>query len=317
MTIALISHPNCLLHDMGLSHPEQPARIQVIDKTLKQSDLKTILKDYEAPLVTKEQLMRVHDLDYIETIFQIAPRDQLIALDADTVMNPYTLNAALRSAGALILAVDLVMNEKLEAAFCNIRPPGHHAERNLAMGFCFFNNVAVGVAHALSYYQLERVAIIDFDVHHGNGTEDIFQEDERVLLCSSFQHPFYPFRGDKTQNPHILNSLLPAGSTGQDFRRMVNEKWLNALHKFKPQMIFVSAGFDAHQNDAMANLAFLEEDYYWISQQIRKLADQYAEGRIVSALEGGYDLPALGRSVLAHLQGLINYNFETKGFPLI
>lgn len=304
MTIAIISHPDCLLHDMGLSHPEQPARIQVIDQTLKQSNLKPFLKKYEAPRATKEQLMRVHDPDYIETIFQIAPRDQLIALDADTLMNPFTLNAALRSAGALILAVDLVMNEKLDAAFCNIRPPGHHAEHNLAMGFCFFNNIAVGVAHALSHYQLERAAIIDFDVHHGNGTEDIFQEDERVLLCSSFQHPFYPFRGDRTQSTHVLNSPLQAGSTGQDFRKIVNEEWLAALHKFKPQMIFVSAGFDAHRNDAMANLAFIEEDYYWISQQIRELADQYAEGRIVSALEGGYDLPSLGQSVVAHLKGL-------------
>ena len=217
MTVALITHPDCLLHDMGEAHPEQPARIQVITDELIATGLDLILKKYLAPLVTREQLLRVHDVNYIDSIFHLAPQAGLVALDPDTFMNPYTLKAAQRAAGAAVLGVDLVMSGEVKAAFCNVRPPGHHAEKDKAMGFCFFNNVAVGVAHALDHYKLERVAIVDFDVHHGNGTENIFHNDERVLLCSSFQHPFYPFSGFDTKNDHIMNLPLPAGTTGKVF----------------------------------------------------------------------------------------------------
>jgi len=303
MTIVVISHPDCLLHDMGDMHPEQPARVQVIAQALQFSNLASQIKNYSAELATREQLKRVHDPDYIEQIFQVAPKTGLIHLDPDTAMNPHSLTAALRAAGAAVQAVDLVMSGKFNLVFCNVRPPGHHATRGQAMGFCFFNNVAVGVAHALTEYKLKRIAIIDFDVHHGNGTEDIFQNDERVMLCSSFQYPFYPGSGADTISHHILNAPLPAGAGGKEFREVVEQQWLPKLETFQPELIFFSAGFDAHAQDVMANLQFHEEDYFWVSRVIRDLAQKYAQGRMISMLEGGYALDVLGKSVVAHLQG--------------
>lgn len=305
MTIALISHPDCLLHEMGFSHPEQPDRIRVIEMALRQADFNSQLMRYPAPLATREQLKRAHDEDYVEQIFQIAPAEDMIMLDPDTMMNPHTLPAALRAAGAVVLAVDLVMKKEVNAAFCNVRPPGHHAEHAQAMGFCFFNNVAVGVLHALEQHRLQRVAIIDFDVHHGNGTEDIFRDDERVMLCSSFQHPFYPNSGAETQNQHILNMPLPAGFGGQEYREKVSADWLPAVRDFKPEMIFFSAGFDAHALDPLANLNFQAEDYAWITRQIKQIADEVCEGRMVSALEGGYELGVLGQCAVAHVGAML------------
>jgi acetoin utilization deacetylase AcuC-like enzyme len=304
MSIGIISHPDCLLHEMGRSHPEQPERLRVIEGELISLGIRADLKEYEAPLATREQLERVHTPEYVESIFLASPKQGLVSLDPDTWMNPYTLSAARRAAGAVIYGVDLVMSGELHAAFCNIRPPGHHAERAQAMGFCFFNNIAVGVAYALEHYKLKRVAIIDFDVHHGNGTENIFKNDDRVLLCSSFQHPFYPFSGAGTRNEHILNLPLPSGCTGRMFRDEIETHWLMKIKEFKPEMIFFSAGFDGHEKDVMANISLHEDDYAWITQKIKAIADEVCQGRIVSALEGGYALEILGRAAAAHIQAL-------------
>jgi acetoin utilization deacetylase AcuC-like enzyme len=227
-----------------------------------------------------------------------------VDLDGDTLMNPYSLDAALHAAGAAVQAVDLVMSGQAENAFCNIRPPGHHAGRARASGFCIFNNVAVAAAHALEKHGLERVAILDFDVHHGDGTEEIFHGDERVMLCSTFRHPYYPYCGADSSNSHIINVPLAAGASGETFRTAVSEHWLPALERFQPQMIFISAGFDAHREDDMGGLALRESDYEWVTEEAKRFAAQHAQRRIVSVLEGGYALSALGRSAVAHIKVL-------------
>ncbi len=305
MQTAYISHPDCLKHEMGEGHPECPARLSAIDDQLIASGLLHFLQQHDAPLATFDQLARVHSMQYIEAIRAASPERGLVYLDPDTAMNPYSLNAALRAAGAVIMAVDLVMEHKAGNAFCAIRPPGHHAESARAMGFCIFNNVAVGVAHALEKYGLHRIAIADFDVHHGNGTEEIFHDDPRVMLCSTFQHPYYPYSGSDSGNEHIINVPLPAGTGGAAFREAVNKYWMPALEHFQPEMMFISAGFDAHRDDDMAQFDLLEDDYTWVTQQIKAVAEKCCQGRIVSVLEGGYELNALGRSVLAHLKVLV------------
>jgi acetoin utilization deacetylase AcuC-like enzyme len=305
MTTAIISHPDCALHDMGQGHPESPLRLSAIHDQLIASRLDQLLQHHDAPLASREQLERVHDPAYIDSIFSAAPKPGHKAwIDPDTSMNEFTLNAALRAAGAPVLAVDLLMGGKAVNAFCSIRPPGHHAEHNRAMGFCFFNNVAVGVTHALRQHKLDRVAIVDFDVHHGNGTEDIFRDNTQVLFCSTFQHPFYPYSGTEAHAGHIVNVPIPAGTNDADFQKTVTDHWLPKLHEFKPQMVFVSAGFDAHIADELAGLALTEQSYTWVTREIKNIAEQYARGRIVSCLEGGYDLVALGRSVAAHISVL-------------
>lgn len=304
MQTAYISHPDCLKHDMGIYHPECPQRLTAIESELKTTGLLLQLQRHDAPLATTEQLARAHTPDYIESIRQASPADGLIALDADTAMNPFSLNAALRAAGAAVLATDLVLAGAVNNAFCAVRPPGHHAESDHAMGFCLFNNVAVGVAHAIAHYHLQRVAILDFDVHHGNGSEEIFRNNPHVMLCSTFQHPFYPYCGADSASDRMINVPLPRGSDGKVFRKAVTDVWIPALEKFKPEMIFVSAGFDAHRDDDMAELRLDDEDYVWITQQIRTIADKHAHGRIVSVLEGGYELQALGRCVAAHIRVL-------------
>ncbi len=304
MHTAYITHPDCLRHDMGAQHPEGPARLRAIEDQLIASGLLPFLQHHDAPLATFEQLARVHAPHYIETVRSASPTEGLVYLDPDTAMNPFTLNAALRAAGAVVLATELVLDRKVENAFCAIRPPGHHAESARAMGFCLFNNVAVGVAHAIEKYGLNRVAIADFDVHHGNGTEEIFRNDPRVMLCSTFQHPFYPYCGADSGSDHIINVPLPAGTDGAAFRQAVTERWLPALERFQPEMLFVSAGFDAHREDDMGMFKLSESDYAWVTQQIKDVAERHAQGRIVSALEGGYELHALGRSVAAHIKVL-------------
>jgi acetoin utilization deacetylase AcuC-like enzyme len=305
MTISIISHPDCALHEMGSHHPESPARLSAIQDQLLASGLDLVLQHHDAPLATREQLCRVHDADYVEQVFLKSPQQGQAWLDPDTSMNPYTLSAALRAAGAVVLAVDLVMTGKTSAAFCNVRPPGHHAEHDKAMGFCIFNNIAVGAAHALEVYKLKRIAIVDFDVHHGNGTEDIFREVPQILFCSTFQHPFYPYTDIDITSQHIVDVPLAAGTDGQAFRDAVKSHWLPKLQAFQPELILISAGFDAHVEDDMAGLRLLDQDYAWVTNEIKKIADQYAKGRIVSALEGGYALPALGRSVAAHINALL------------
>ena len=304
MHTAYITHPACLKHDMGPGHPECPVRIQSIEDQLIASGLLQFLDHHDAPRVTQEALERVHQPDYIAAIHAAAPSEGMVHLDPDTAMNPYSLEAALRAAGAVVLGVDLVMSGRAENAFCNIRPPGHHAGAASSGGFCIFNNVAVGAAHALAHYGLERVAIADFDVHHGNGTEDIFHDEPRVMLCSTFQHPYYPYCGADSGNDHIINVPLPAGTAGDGFRAAITELWLPALERFQPEMLFISAGFDAHREDDMGGFALKEADYVWVTEKLKEIAGRHASRRIVSVLEGGYALHALGRSAMAHIKVL-------------
>lgn len=305
MSTALITHPDCLKHEMGPHHPECPARLSAVLDAFRVSGLMDRLVAVDAPLASQEDLNATHDQDYVESVFAAAPKHDYAQLDPDTAMNPYSLVAARRAAGAVVEAVDQVMSGKVNNAFCAVRPCGHHATHDRAMGFCIFNNVAVGAMHALNHYQLERVAILDFDVHHGNGTEDIFHDDPRVMLCSSFQHPYYPGTGADSGNDHIIATPLAAHTTGAQFRDAISRTWFPALHRFQPQLILISAGFDAHAEDPLAYLQLHEEDYTWITERICEIADQYAQGRIVSALEGGYHLEALGRSAVAHVNALL------------
>ena len=304
MSAIFVRHRDCLLHDMGQHHPECPDRLYAIEDQLISSGLIACLQEYDAPLVERAHLVRVHDDDYVDTLMRSVPERGLVHLDPDTAMGPGTLRAAMRAAGAAVLATDLVAGGTARTAFCCVRPPGHHAERHRAMGFCFFNNVAVGAAHALTVHGLQRVAIVDFDVHHGNGTEDIFRDDPRVLMVSTFQHPFYPYSGVEGRSERMVNIPLPAYSDGARFRASVQEHWLPALEAFAPEMIFVSAGFDAHREDDMASLGLNETDYAWVTRRIKEVAARYAQGRVVSVLEGGYALSALGRSVVAHVKEL-------------
>ncbi len=306
MHTAYISHPDCLEHDTGIGHPECAARIGAIQDRLVTAHLYDFLRHYDAPEVTEAQLLRVHDAAYLRTVKSSVPRDGLYYLDPDTPISPLSLKAARRAAGAVVLATDLVMSGEVVNAFCAVRPPGHHAERHRTMGFCVFNNVAVGVAHALEEYGLERVAILDFDVHHGNGNEQIFTEEERVMVCSSFQHPFYPETPIDEEHERIVSAPLAATAKSGEFRAAIEAVWLPALDRFKPQMIFVSAGFDAHWEDDMSGVSLTESDFRWVTEKIVEVADTCSEGRVVSALEGGYELNALARSVEAHLRVLMN-----------
>lgn len=305
MTVAYISHPDCKLHDMGPTHPESPARLDAIQDRLITSGRDALLRHVDAPLAEREHLLRVHDAAYVDEIFSSAPQTGMLRLDSDTAMNPHSLDAALRAAGACVHGVDLVMSGAFQSAFCAVRPPGHHAERARAMGFCIFNNVAAGAAHALVGHGLKRVAIADFDVHHGNGTEDMFGDDPRVLFCSSFQHPFYPWTDHESGASNIVRVRLPAGTGSAGFRRAIEEDWLPELDSFEPEFIFVSAGFDGHVEDPLAALALHESDYHWVTQKLMMLADRHAKGRIVSVLEGGYALDALGRCAVAHIDALL------------
>src|SRR4051795_5474506 len=284
MSAAFITHPECLKHDMGAHHPEQPARLSAIEDQLIASGVAPHVARYEAPLATDEQLARVHPVEYVRAIRDAAPGHGTVHLDPDTAMNPWSLQAALRAAGAAVLAVDLVLQDKVKAAFCAVRPPGHHACRARPMGFCIFNNVAVAARHAIAEHGVERVAIIDFDVHHGNGTEDIFEGDEQVMMASIFQHPFYPYSGTESPASNMFNVPLAAGSGGRELRAAVNEVWLPALEEFRPELVIFSAGFDAHAEDDMASLRFVDSDYAWVTAQVKAIADKYADGRIVSML---------------------------------
>ena len=304
MTTAYVSHPDTLLHMMDGGHPESPARITAVKNALLESGLYSHLQSHEAPLASNAQLLRVHSARYVQAIRNVAPKAGLVRLDPDTAMGPMTLSACLHASGAVVLATDLVMGGKAMNAFCCIRPPGHHAGRERAAGFCIFNHVAVGVAHAIQQYGLERIAIIDFDVHHGDGTENIFKGNPQVMLCSTFQHPFYPGSGADSRTDHMINVPLPANTGGTSFRKAVEQEFLPALKKFKPQMLFVSAGFDAHIDDPLAQLALVEDDYVWVTEFIKEIARDYAGNRVVSSLEGGYHLKALASSATAHIRTL-------------
>ncbi|MGH8630143.1 MAG: histone deacetylase family protein [Burkholderiales bacterium] len=304
MPTAFLHHAECRLHDMGAHHPESPARLSAIEDYLLATGIAQYLEERDAPLAQRESVVRVHDADYFDALAAHRPTHGIVHLDPDTAMCPHSWQAALRAAGAVVAATDMVISGEAQNAFCCVRPPGHHAERRRAMGFCFFNNVAVGAAHALEVHRMQRVAIVDFDVHHGNGTEDIFLDDPRVMMVSTFQHPFYPYSGIERRSERMVNVPLPAYSGSSEFREAVERVWMPALRSFEPQLIFVSAGFDAHRDDDMAMLNLTEGDYAWVTRQIRDQSLLSAQGRIVSTLEGGYELAALARSVAAHLRVL-------------
>jgi acetoin utilization deacetylase AcuC-like enzyme len=304
MSTAFITHPVCAAHEMGAWHPECPQRLAAISDQLISSGVDPFLMHVDAPQASLEEMARVHPAAHVLEILGCAPTSGYVALDPDTSLNAHTPEAALRAAGAVVRAVDLVINGEAENAFCSVRPPGHHASTHTPMGFCFFNNLAVGVRHAQTAYGIKRVAIIDFDVHHGNGTEEIFANDRHVLMCSFFQHPFYPHTGSAALGANMVNVPVPAGTGGETVREIFEYQWLPALERFKPQMIFISAGFDAHREDDMAQMRLVESDYAWITQQLIHVAQRFCHGRIVSVLEGGYNLSALGRSVTAHIKTL-------------
>jgi acetoin utilization deacetylase AcuC-like enzyme len=303
MTTLVISHPACLEHNNPPGHPERPDRLRAIEQVLGQERFQFLSRD-EAPRASFETIALCHSEHEIAEIRHRAPKEGFAYIDADTSMSPGSLEAMLRSAGGALAATDAVMTGAAQNAFVATRPPGHHAESQRPMGFCFFNNVAIAARHALDGHGLQRVAIIDFDVHHGNGTEAAFSGDSRVLMCSIFQHPFYPFTGADNQAPNMCNVPMPARSKGMAVREAVDLLWLPRLHDFKPEMLFISAGFDAHREDDLGNMGLVEDDYAWITDQMREIAKRYAHGRIVSCLEGGYNLSALGRSVVAHVRSL-------------
>ena len=305
MPVAFITHPSFLLHEMGPYHPECPERLMAVGDRMIAAGIDPYLRHYTAPAATREQIARVHSDAFIDEVEAASPEQGLHYIDPDTALNPHSLTAARHAAGAVVMAVDLVMKRECATAFCAVRPPGHHAERRRAMGFCLFNNIAVGAAHALAEHGLSRVAVVDFDVHHGNGTEDIFQGDPRVLMVGTFQHPLYPYCGFDDPAPNMINVPLSAGSGSEEFRAAVTERWLPALDKFAPEMILISAGFDAHREDPLAGLKFTEGDYAWVTQELLAVAARHSQRRIVSSLEGGYALSALGRSAAEHVRALV------------
>jgi acetoin utilization deacetylase AcuC-like enzyme len=310
MTTALYTHPDCRRHEMGAWHPECPARLQAIEDQLIASRIDALLEHRAAPQADLADIARVHTDDAITRVRENAPRTDdagrsgYFSLDPDTMLNAHSWNAALRAAGAAVAATDAVIAGEVENAFCAIRPPGHHAMPSHAMGFCLFGNVAIAAKHAMEVHGLRRVAIVDFDVHHGNGTEAAFSDDPRVVMVSFFQHPFYPYSGTDHPASNMINVPVPAYAKGDVIREVVLEKWLPVLHAHRPEMIFISAGFDAHREDDLGQMGLVEADFAWITQQIMLVAREHARGRIVSCLEGGYNLSALGRSVAAHVKVL-------------
>ncbi|MEW6765353.1 MAG: histone deacetylase family protein [Pseudomonadota bacterium] len=305
MNLAYITHPTCLLHGNGPHHPENAGRIEAIQDQLIATGLDPWLVHLEAPQATRADLLLAHDERLVDLLFREAPKEGVVSLDGDTAMNPYSLPAALHAAGSGLRAVDWVLEQSGRRAFCAIRPPGHHASRTRSAGFCIFNNIAIAALHALERHGLERVAIVDFDVHHGDGTEDIVAGDERILFCSSFQHPFYPYTGIPPKASNCLPVPLSAGTTGTQWRAAVSAAWFTALRDHAPQLVLISAGFDAHRDDDMSLLGLVEDDYAWISRELLELAETSAHGRIVSMLEGGYEPHALSRSVARHIRALM------------
>ena len=305
MRTAYITHPDCLGHDAGAGHPERPERLRAIQDRLVAAHLMDLLRQHEAPEATREQLLRVHHPAYVDRIHAAAPQEGRAQLDPDTGMGPGSLAAAYRAAGAAVDGVDRVLADEYETVFCAVRPPGHHAEPDRAMGFCLFNNVAVAAAHALGRHGLARVAIVDFDGHHGNGTQRIFQDDDRILYCSTFEHPFYPFSDPATAPDNAVLMPLHPGATGADFCQAMEERGLPALERFAPELLLISAGFDAHKEDDLTHLRLDDGDFAWVSREVMAVAGRHAGNRVVSVLEGGYNLDALGRSAAVHIRALM------------
>tara|TARA_R100001440_G_scaffold25074_8_gene40843 strand:+ start:47354 stop:48334 length:981 start_codon:yes stop_codon:yes gene_type:complete len=305
MTTAFFSHDDFQKHNMGAEHPESPERLIAIISYLADMNLGSELDWVRPEEITRDQLLKVHPETYLRQLDMMQPTQGRVFTDPDTAMMPHTLRAARLAAGANVQAVDMVLSGQATNAFIAARPPGHHAERGKSMGFCFYNNIALAAYHALTFHGLERVAIVDFDVHQGNGTVDIVQGDERILMCSSFQHPFYPHSHVYRQPENIINSPIMAGTSASDYRKKVEADWLHKLQDFKPQLVLVSAGFDSHKLDPMANLELESADYRWLTDMLTSVAHDTANDRIVSTLEGGYHLKALAEGTGAHLEGLV------------
>ena len=308
MSVAYLTHPYSTKHEMGPHHPECPDRVRVIEDHLRSHGLLDFMREETATAAEPEAILRAHTSGLLTQLELTSPQQGYAGIDGDTTMNVYSLDAALHSAGAAVRAVDLVCGGEMQRAFCNVRPPGHHAERHRAMGFCFLNSAAIAVLHALEAHGLERVALVDFDVHHGNGSEDILASEcdaGRVLMVSTFQHHLYPGTGDIPMSDNMVNVPLKAYSKGDAMRAAVTDLWLPALDAFGPELIVISAGFDAHRDDDLASLGWVEADYRWVTQQLVAVADKHSRGRIVSTLEGGYSLGALARSVGEHVKVLI------------
>ena len=307
MTTLLVSHSACLEHEMGEGHPERPDRLRVVERALEAETFQQLAREM-APLATKAMLTRVHPLEYVEALERSSPERGRVRIDADTVMSPGSFEAALRAAGGAVMAVDEVMGAKAKNAFVATRPPGHHAEIATAMGFCFFNNAAIAARHAQAVYGAERIAIVDFDVHHGNGTQAIFWKDKSVLYASTHEMPLFPGTGalsERGEYNQIVNAPLSAGDGGEIFREAVEVAILPRLHNFAPDLIIISAGFDAHYRDPLGNLQLTEADFAWATRALMKMARLHAGARVVSVLEGGYDLQGLARSAAAHVQALM------------
>lgn len=310
MTTAIYSHPLCLLHEMGPHHPECPERIVKIEDEITRSGLRPFLDYRDAPEAPLSAIQRVHLLDNINDVRDNTPEDEddYYPVDGDTVLNSYSWHAALRAAGAGIAATDAVIKGEISNAFCLVRPIGHHARIDSPMGYCVFNNVAIAAMAALKDFGITRAAIIDFDVHHGNGTEEAFAHEPNVLMASFYQAPLYPFMGNERERKNMVNISVPKNTNRGAIREIVTNQWLPALRAHQPEIIFISAGFDAHEQDPLGGLMLIEEDYAWMTQQLMDVAQEHAKGRIVSFLEGGYHIPSLARSVVAHIQTLAQKN---------
>ena len=306
MRTAYISHQNCHEHDTGQGHPECASRLSAIEDKLLISGLSDFLRNIDAPEVTADQLLRVHSAGHLANMETMMPQQGYVRLDPDTIVSSHTMQAAKRAAGAVVSAVDHIMRGEIDNAFCAVRPPGHHAESDRALGFCIFNNLAVGAAHALDVYDLEKIAILDFDVHQGNGTEDIFVGNDKVLYCSIFQHPFFPYTRPPQNSDRVISIPLDATAKSEEFRAAITDHWLPALERFGPEMIFVSAGFDAHRDDDMSYVSLTDADFRWVTEEIVRIARMSASGRIISVLEGGYELHSLARCVDTHLRILMD-----------
>lgn len=312
-TTGYFTHKDCRSHEMGPGHPECPERLDAIEDWLLATGVKDALDCREAPLAAIGDIELAHDRMMVAAIHGLSEQlaDDIKAggphyaqIDPDTALNAHTWNAAMRACGAVLAATDSVIAGEIENAFCAVRPPGHHACHDRSMGFCVFNQIAVAARHALERHGLKRVAVVDFDVHHGNGTEDILRGDDRVLMVGIFQHPFYPYSGTDHPAANMLNLPVAAYTKGKEVRELIENLWIPRLEEFKPEMIFISAGFDAHKDDDLGQLGLIEQDYAWITQRIKDVARRHSKGRIVSSLEGGYNLKALARSVEAHVRVL-------------
>lgn len=312
MITSYINHPHCDLHQMGPEHPESPQRIEAIRAHLALSGVLQQTMQTDAKPASDEQILRVHPSSHLRTLEQSSPQQGLVSLDNDTFLNPHSLSAARLAAGAVIRGVNQVFQHQADNVFCAVRPPGHHAEATEAMGFCLYNNVAVGAAHARAHHGVERIAILDFDVHQCNGTIDIFADDPGILICTSYQSPFYPWRYLRPEAENVIATPLDAGCASIPFRQAIERDWLPALQAFRPELVLVSAGFDAHREDPMADICLEDEDFYWVTKLATDIARCYAEDRLVSVLEGGYSLDALGRSAVAHVKALLGLPYDVK-----